>query len=206
MKKMHTAVFTVLFFLFTLVYTNDSIAQLSLAAGLNFGKLSDISFSDQKASFDTATGYHVGLTYEFSLILVTVRPGVFYRKFGDITIKGVDSNSDLDLTFIDVPIDILFRLGIIPIVKPFLLVGPVFSFPNASDSLLDDAFESFSTSLALGAGITIRLLGISLTPELRYEFGISRLVKDNFDFGGEPDLELDSDPPESFAVRLGVGF
>ncbi len=209
MRKMRTAAFAAQLFLLTFFVFDTAKAQLSFVVGANYGELSDISFGDETASFESATGYHLGLTYELRLILITIRPGIFYRQFGDIKLSGDDAGSELDdlnLTFIDVPIDVMLRLGIIPIVKPFLLVGPVFNFPSASESSFDDAFNSFATSLAVGAGITVRLLGISVTPELRYEFGISSLVDEHYDFGGGPELILDSDPPNSFIARLGIGF
>jgi len=45
----------------------ESHAQLGVAAGLNFDRLSDIDAGSRSATFDNATGYHVGVFYDLGL-------------------------------------------------------------------------------------------------------------------------------------------
>lgn len=193
--------------LFALLLPETGKAQITVFAGANFGNLSDINPDDDRTVFDTAIGYHAGFTYDLSLPLITVRPGVFYRKFGDIDFDegGPDLDlGDADLSFIDVPVDILLKIGATPVVKPYLLGGTVFSFAKNSNDAYDGVFEDVSISVAVGIGARIGLLGLSLTPELRYEFGVSDLVKDKIDFDGVPGIVTNTDPPASFAVRIGI--
>ena len=179
-------------------------AQFNIVAGMNFGQLSDLEVDNIEGSFESATGWHAGINYYLNLGIVGIRPGLMYRQFGDVTLKDfedLDVLQGAELTFIDVPIDVVFRLGIIPVVKPYILAGATFSFPSSGHEDLKDNLESYTTSAGAGLGITVSLLGVSVSPEVRYEFGVTKLLKEEVD--GDA---ISNDPPSSFIARVGIGF
>ncbi len=184
---------------------SQSFAQLGVAAGLNFDEFSDISGS-RKATFDNASGYHVGVFYDLSLAAVGLRIGAFYRDVGDVdvSLEGVDDAFALNM--IDVPVDIRFNFTSTPILKPYLLAGPVFSFPSSDDDDYQDALEDVSISGNVGAGLAFNLGSIRFYPEVRYAIGVSRFMKDSFSIGAV-DFETDEvQRQNSVMLRLGIGF
>jgi len=199
-----TVLVAALFSIFSLSIVQSSTAQFNMVAGLNYGQLSDLQVDDIDASFESASGWNVGVNYYLNLGIIGIRPGILYRQFGDVTLENFESFDILDkadLTFIDVPVDLVFRLGIIPVVKPYILAGAVFSFPSSSDEDLSEAIESNSISASAGLGVTIALFGVSVSPEVRYEFGVTKLLKEEVD-----GTVINNDPPSSVILRVGIGL
>ena len=183
----------------------SSFAQLGVAAGLNFDTMSDIS-GNREATFENATGYHVGLFYNIGMGPVGLRIGGFYRDISGLETDLAGASDAFDLTMIDVPIDLRFNLTATPLIRPYLLAGPVFSFPSSSDPEYDEALEQVSVSGNVGGGLAISVGAITLFPEIRYVIGVSRFMKDKFEIGG---FEFDSDEAQrqnSVMLRLGIGF
>ncbi len=179
--------------------------QLGIAAGLNYDELSDIS-GDREAAFDNASGYHVGVFYDLSLASVGLHVGAFYRDAGDVDVSISDVEDVFELTSWDIPVDIRFNLSATPVIRPYVMVGPVFSFPSSGADEYDNALEDVSISGNIGAGLELTLGSIRLYPEFRYSVGVSRFMKDKFSIGG---VEFDADEIQrqnSIMLRLGIGF
>lgn len=196
---------TYFIFLFLLWTPAASFGQLGLAAGLNFETMSDIS-GNREATFDNASGYHVGVFYNMGAGPVGLRIGAYYRDIADMELDTDGVVDAFDLTLIDVPLDLRFNLTATPFIRPYLLAGPVLSFPSSTDSDYDEALEKVSVSGNVGAGLAITVAGVTLFPEVRYAIGVSRFMKDKFQVGG---FEFDSDEAQrqnSVMVRLGIGF
>lgn len=183
----------------------QAAAQLGIAAGLNYDELSDIS-GNHEAAFDNTSGYHVGVFYDLSLASVGLRIGVFYRDVGDVDVSISGVEDVFDLTAWDIPVDIRFNLSATPFIRPYVLVGPVFTFPSSGVDEYDNALEYVSISGNIGAGLELSLGSIRLYPEFRYSVGVSRYMKDKFSIGG---VEFDADEIQrqnSVMLRLGIGF
>jgi len=207
-----SARWTLLVALLLALGTAPAQAQLGVTGGLNFESTDDIQDAglDREAAFDNSTGYHIGLVYNLGLGPVDIRPGFLYRKVGTYDFEGVvDDVSDpsFDVTAYEVPVDLRFTLLPTPVVSPYLLAGPQFTFVNGEDEF-DDATEDLSFSLNIGAGTDITLPGLPITlqPELRYEFGATKFIKDDFDIGGQEFSPEDSPRFSAFSVRLNVLF
>lgn len=193
--------------------TQEAHAQLGVAAGLNFENPGDVNIGGGvEGTFDNSTGYHIGLFYDLAVGPVAIRPGVFYRHAGDIdyTQEGgpdVELPDDFDLSLVEVPIDVRFRMAT-PVVKPYLLAGPVFSFPSSGDDRFDDGLESMYVSGSVGAGleVAVPVVGIRLFPEIRYAFGLNSFIKDDANFFGTDIEAEDSSKLNAFMIRLGVGL
>lgn len=178
-------------------------AQLGVAGGLNFDSMSDIeATTNNNATLDNATGYHLGLVYDLSLGPVSLRPGVFYRKMG--TYEFPDSR--YDVSAVEVPVDLRVTVLPLPVVKPYVLGGPNAFFPQ-SEGEFDDELEdvSYTFNVGVGADISVPGAGIMLQPELRYEFGATDYVNDDFSIGGA-DFEPSDRKVSSLALRLNVLF
>ena len=187
---------------------------LGFAGGLNFDQLSDIE-GNRTATFDNATGYHVGLFYTFNVGMLGIRPGVFYVDVGEFEIDFEDNRpctvvggcEDLfDLSLIEIPIDVRLRLNT-PVLTPYLLAGPTLRFANTSNEDLEDALKEFSVAAAIGAGLEIGPPGGNLRfyPEIRYNFGVDGVI-DDFTFLGA-EFEADEEQQlNSIMLRLGLTF
>lgn len=181
-------------------------AQFGLAIGLNFDDLGDIDARNTKTTFDQASGYHIGAFYNFNLGPLGLRPGIFYRDLGDVSVGGA-LTGDFDLQLIEIPIDVRYRIPT-PVFSPYILAGPVFSFPSSGEDDADDSLEDFLLTGNLGFGIefTVPGLGWKLFPEFRYAFGLSDLIKDEFSVAGRVFVADDAATLNTYMLRLGIGF
>ncbi len=203
MKQTYTLLTLILAIL--ILTPTQAQGQLGIAAGLNYDELSDIS-GNREAAFDNASGYHVGVFYDLSLATVGLRVGAFYRDAGDVDVSISDVDDTFALTSWDFPVDIRFNLSATPVIRPYVMVGPVFSFPSSGADEYDGALEDVSISGNIGAGLELSLGSIRLYPEFRYSIGVSRFMKDKFSIGG---VEFDADEIQrqnSVMLRLGIGF
>lgn len=183
---------------------------LGITAGLNFNALSDIEVNNRDATFDNASGWHLGLWFDLPLGPVSVRPGIRYMDAGSVfetddeDVFGVPGFGDFNVSLIEVPIDVRFRFGM-PLVAPYVMAGPVLRFPSGGDDD-DDRLESFSYAGSLGVGVELGLGGIRLFPELKYTFGISRFTKKDFEIGGTTIRPDDNGNLNTIMLSLGVGL
>lgn len=195
-----------------LLFIPTAQAQLGIAAGLNFDDIGDIDAGDREATFDNATGYHIGVFYDLAVGPLAVRPGLFYRDLGEVdaSVEGlVGVAQDFDVTLIEVPLDLRVRLAALPLIRPYALAGPVLSFASSDNESFDEALEDISVAANVGVGVEISLPigGLTLYPELRYAFGISRFVDEEaLTIGNATFTANDGSRLNTFMLRLGVGF
>lgn len=196
-------------FLFLLfLAASPARAQLGVAAGLNFDRITDIRINDKESTFDNATGYHIGLFYDIGAGPISIRPGVYYRDLSQIDASITGIAESFDVNMIEFPVDVIFRLAATPVVKPYLSVGPVVSFARTSDSDFEGAIEDFNVAANVGFGLSLSVpgLGLRLFPELRYAVGLSRFVKSDFELLGQTFRPDDTARMSTFMLRLGVGL
>lgn len=156
---------------------------LGIAAGLNFSSQSDIRTSSVHATFENATGYHVGLDYQIGLGPLALRPGVIYQRIGDYHFP---SGEKLTLSDVEIPVDVELRPLPLPVVRPYVLAGPVLTFPRGQGDLGNGVHGAALTGdVGIGLDISPPILGLHLMPELRYSKGLSDYLKKSFQVGGE---------------------
>jgi len=162
-------------------------AQLGVAGGINFESADDLEGGNSEAVLENQTGYHFGLVYDLNLGPASLRPGIMYRKIGTYTfdIGGVQiEDESFDLSAIEVPLDVRFGVLSTPAVSPYVLAGPMMTFIRTDDGF-EQVTEDYSFSLNVGVGAEIgKMSGIRVLPELRYEFGATKLFEDDFEIGG----------------------
>jgi len=186
-------------------------AQFGVAGGLNFESADDIETSTtDNATLDNSTGYHLGVVYELGLGPATLRPGVFYRRVGtfEFSQSALPGNENrFDVSAWQVPVDLRFTVLPTPLVSPYVLAGPMATFPRGEDDF-DDATEeiSYSFNIGLGANISLPATSLKIQPELRYEFGASKFIKDDFEIGDTSFSPQDTPRFNAFGLRVNVLF
>jgi hypothetical protein len=181
---------------------------LGFAAGANFDELSEIE-GDARASFDNATGFHVGVFYDVVLGPLAIRPGIVYVDVGEIDPQGDPGEEldELDLALVEVPVDLRLRLTT-PVLTPYLLGGPVVRFNAGDDEILGAEQRDVSVAGSLGVGVEVPVpgLGLRLFPELRYQFGLTGVTDDPVRVG-DVVFEPSEDPElNAFMLRVGLTF
>jgi len=209
MISRNSTFFALLFAALFLAGSRPAAAQLGVAAGLNFDSFQDVKFGSSSATYDNATGYHAGVFYDIGAGIAAIRIGAFYRDLGELalTVDGGGREYFFDLNLIEIPVDLRFNLTTTPAIKPYLLVGPVFSFPNTGDDRFTDELKTASVTGTVGAGIAINAGGLKLYPEVRYGIGVSRFWEDTLDLGDG--FTISSEDPQrmnTVMLRLGLGF
>lgn len=175
---------------------------LGISAGGNFNQLDDIDIGDSQATFDNSTGYHLGVFLELGGGPLSLRPGVFYHKFGEYELPG---GTEIDLAAIEVPVDIRLALASGGPLRPYILGAPVLTFPRTDE--FDEAVEDITLTADIGAGLELNLGGLRLLPELRYGIGLTDYLSDSFTIGDVTITPADSDRRASkVMLRLSVMF
>jgi hypothetical protein len=207
----HVVSSTLLALVFLGVSALPAQAQFGIAGGANFDSVSDIrsiQSENGQGVDENATGYHIGAVYDLSLGPVSIRPGLFYRKIGSYDFSNTDVEVDnVDLTAFEVPVDLRVTLLPTPLVSPYLVGGPNAFLPQSSNDALDDDLQdiSFTFNIGVGANVSVPGVGLTLQPELRYEFGASDYISDDFDVGGTSFSPSDRSL-SAYALRLNVLF
>ena len=208
---LRTAVLAVASVAVSTVAIKPAHAQLGVAIGLNFDSISDIDTGDREATFDNATGYHLGIFYDLSAGPLAIRPGLFYRQVQNVKVDILEAGSRItesfDLNLIEVPVDLRLRMAL-PLLKPYVLAGPVFGFSSTGDDDFKDALQELTVAANIGIGVEVSLPGFTpvLYPELRYSFGVSRFMKEELSIG---DFTFEADDAQrlnTFMLRLGIRF
>ena len=189
-----------------------SNAQIGVVGGLNFESLDDLDAGEASANFESSTGYHVGLAFNRDFAVLGLRLSGIYRRVGEYEFAGEQGGSEsFSLSTIEVPLDLKYRLSL-PLVTPYAMAGPQVSFPigDGSGELGDDFednLEDVNLSGNVGAGVEFNLAGVRLTPELRYEFGVTSIFGDDFEIPGtENSIDVNDPKLSAFSIRLHVFF
>jgi hypothetical protein len=164
-------------------------AQFGVAGGLNYESADDLANGGADATLQNRTGYHFGVVYDIDAGAVNIRPGLIYRRVGtyEFEVGEVDvATESFNLSAIEAPLDLRFRLMNTPYLRPYILTGPMFTLPRGEDEF-GEAVRDLSLSLNVGVGAEIAGgdEGIRLHPELRYEFGATKFITEDFEIDGQ---------------------
>ena len=186
------------------------ISQFGFTAGLNFDRLTDVSFNNVDANFDSKTGYHIEVWVDLSLLgVLTVRPGLRYIDAGKLFegLSEIDERAvdDFDITLVEIPVLIHFGFPV-PVIKPYVLAGPVLRFPVGVDNTIDNDLNSLTLAGELGFGVAVPFAGLTLYPEIAFTFGLSSFTNDEIIIGFATFSTDDSQHLNTAMLRLGVGF
>lgn len=206
-RARRTCTLSLLVLAITFIGVTEARAQFGATFGANFDRLSDVG-GGIDATFESASGFHIGVFYDLPLGPVAVRPGFYYMDIGGLDAREEDGSliGSFDMTMIEVPIDMRIRM-MTPFIKPYGTLGPVLRFARADDDRFDDALNNVTIAANVGLGLEIGAPGaqVRLFPEVRYSFGISRITESvtllGHGLSAEQDLRLNT-----FMLRLGIAF
>lgn len=187
-------------------------AQFGVAGGLNFESAEDIDTStDDNATLENSTGYHIGIVYELGLGPATIRPGFFYRRVGEFEFSE-ESLPDIDdprfnVSAWQIPVDLRLTVLPTPVVSPYVLAGPMVTLPRGEDEFEDATEEvSYSLNVGIGANISLPATSLKIQPELRYEFGATKFIKDDFEIGDTTFSPQEEPRFNALGLRLNLVF
>lgn len=184
--------------------------QLGVAGGLNFESADDLGNGGADATLENRTGYHFGLVYDLDVGAINIRPGLIYRRVGtyEFEVGDVDvATESFDVSAIEAPLDVRFPVLSTPYLGPYVLAGPMLTLPRGEDDF-GEAVNDLSFSFNVGFGVRIGGAdgGLQFLPELRYEFGATKFIEDDFEIAGQ-EFSPQSDPRFSaLSLRLHVLF
>lgn len=183
-------------------------SQFGVAGGLNFESADDIDLPTEDATLGNSRGYHVGVIADFDLGPSSIRPGIFYRRVGTYSFAGdAFDDGEFDLTAYELPVDFRFDILATPSVRPYVLAGPMATFPQGEDDF-DDATEDVTFSLNVGAGLTFgsETGAVRVQPEVRYEVLGTQFIQEDFEIAGQEFEPEDRPRFTSLSLRLNVLF
>jgi len=177
---------------------------LGVGAGLNFNQLDDIAVGSGFATYDNSTGYHVGLFLDLGGGPLSFRPGIFYHQLGRYNFPA---GEQIDLSAIEVPLDVRLSLATGGMLRPYVLGAPVLTFPRTD--AFEDAVKDMTLTADLGVGFELGAPGTGLRfmPELRYSIGVTDYLSEDFQIGDVTVTPADADRRFSrIMLRLNVMF
>ncbi len=161
---------------------------------IRFGVKGGGNFADQSISYNGNdlnpsgyTSFHAGILSEVRIPIIGlgVQAEVLYSQKGsNYTVSGFDIKNRFD--YIDIPIYVRWTLGIIPIIKPYIGIGPYFSFPvnievNGADNSTEWVSEDFDRSdFGFGATLGAEIFN-KLQVSLCYQLGTKNLYNGPYD-------------------------
>ncbi len=187
------------------------INQFGFAAGLNFDRLTDVSFNNVETNFDSKTGWHAEVWIDLPVLgVLTLRPGLRYMDAGQLFEGGLsgvvlDVEDDFDINLMELPILVHFGFPV-PIIKPYIIAGPVLRIPVNVDNTIDGDLKSLTLAGELGFGLAIPFAGSTLYPEIAFTFGLSSFINDEIIIGFATFSTNDSQRLNTAMLRLGIGF
>ena len=186
------------------LFPSPAAAQVGLLAGYNRDKLGDFLPSSGFDFTDLTTGYHVGVFVNLNLAAFGIRPALVYHRMPGLVAETGGDRTEFDINLLEIPVDVRLRVPL-PRITPYVLAGPVLSFPSSSVDGVDDLLTTRPLRVDVGVGLELDL-GIVLWPEIRYGFGITSLMRSDVPVGSTV-LRGDGEPRlNTFTLRLGVSF
>jgi hypothetical protein len=179
-------------------------AQSGILAGYNRDTLAEFLPENGFDLTDTADGYHVGVFLNFNLATFSIRPAVVYHRMPELVAMAGEERVRFDIDLVEIPLDFRIRLPL-PAVQPYVLGGPVLTFPSSTFSGVDDLLTARPVRAEFGVGVELDL-GFRLWPEVRYGFGTGALMGPGVAVGSGV-LRGDGEPRhDTLTLRLGISF
>ena len=179
-------------------------AQIGILAGYNRDTLAEFLPENGFDLTDITDGYHVGVFLNVNLATFSVRPALIYHRMPELVAMAGDERVRFDIDLLEIPLDFRIRLPL-PAVQPYVLGGPVLTFPSSTFSGVDDLLAARPVRAEFGVGLELDV-GFRLWPEVRYGFGIGSLMESDVAVGSQV-LRGDGEPRhDALTLRLGISF
>ncbi len=179
-------------------------AQIGVVGGYNRDSIEEFVPADGFDFTDRTDGFHIGIFFNVNLGLLGVRPAIIYHRVSDLTATVGTDRTQFDIELVEIPLDLRLRLPI-PVFRPYLLAGPVFSFPSTAATGVNRLLNSRPIRVEFGAGLELNL-GFKLWPEIRYGRGLDPLMASEIPLGEATLLGQGQPRLDTITFRLGVSF
>ncbi len=168
--------------------------QFGVKAGLNISKL---SFDEDVIESENQTGYFIGPTVEltlpmglgFNVAALYDRQGIKLKdalKTGDEAVSRSET-----LNFVDVPVNVVYNLGLGKTLGIYLATGPQFSFNVGDRDIFKETYKLKSSTLSwnVGAGVKVAKhvqvgynynIALGKTVEEAQDAGVGKVLKDEY--------------------------
>lgn len=157
-------------------------------AGLNFNKMQDIKIDNLEQSWNSQTGFHVGIggQYRIPLVGLSFQPEILYSRIRTDIIGEVGQDSyGFRMDYIDIPLNVQWGINIL-FLRPYVFAAPYIRYAVSKGDLLEHVewqdLNRLDYGLSLGAGLEIWKLQVSG----KYSWSFGQLAP-----GGS--LHIDSD-------------
>ena len=182
----------------------DAEAQIGILAGYNRDTLAEFLPENGFDLTELTDGYHVGVFLNFNLATFSIRPAIVYHRMPELVAMAGEERVRFDIDLVEIPLDFRIRLPL-PAVQPYVLGGPVLTFPSSTFSGVDDLLTARPVRAEFGVGVELDL-GFRLWPEVRYGFGLGSLMGSDVAVGSRV-LQGEGEPRhDSLTLRLGISF
>ncbi|MDO4460990.1 MAG: porin family protein [Bacteroidia bacterium] len=180
---------------------------LSVDAQLKFGVKGGLNVSKIRVSEgevpDSKAGFHAGVMLDIALTKrIYFNPQLLYTQRGfsleGLEIEGLSGSKGVEakvtLNYLQLPLDLNYRLGITDIITVDGIVGPYLAMGLSSKTTAefdgheitssenyfsaDDGYKRFDCGLRLGVGAH---LGSHITASVVYDLGMTNLLKETYD-------------------------
>lgn len=156
--------------------------RFGLKAGLNLNSLHLSNLSDNLTK-DNGCGFTGGVMAEFQVPVVGIcfDASLMYTHMtaktdvieNDANGNVVDDNISPSKNFLEIPINLKYKIGIIPAVQPYIFTGPSFAFKLGGD---ENVFKTRTFQTAWNIGVGVELLK-HLQIGGSYGFGMNNILK-----------------------------
>ncbi|MBG6236379.1 hypothetical protein IWX76_002960 [Pedobacter sp. CAN_A7] len=154
--------------------------QFGVKAGANLTKFQ----TENTFSSDNRAGYFAGVWTRLGAAGIHLQPELYLTGKNTTLVSSTGEENEVKFTSLDVPVLIGTKFGAAG-VGLRINTGPVFSFilddeqkfGQAASDVFDGDFKGQNMSWQFGAGLDFGSLGI----DLRYEKGLSKVNKSNYD-------------------------
>lgn len=207
-----TSYLTLLLLIVAALVAVPARAQVGIGGGLDFNRLDAIDATNASATFESSTGYHIGVFLDATFGPLAVRPGIFYHDVGQYEFRdlgdGVDPDETvrIDLSSVQIPVDLRLRLLPGSIGGPYLLAAPVLAFPRSEDDFGGTRNFNLTADIGVGLEVDIDRIGMALMPEFRYGIGTSSFLEDSFEVAGTTVQPQDDPRLDSIMLRMNIKF
>ena len=157
-------------------------------AGLNFNKMQDIKIDNLEQSWNSQTGFHVGIggQYRIPLVGLSFQPEILYSRIRTDIIGEVGQDSyGFRMDYIEIPLNVQWGINIL-FLRPYVFAAPYIRYAVSKGDLLEHVewqdLNRLDYGLSLGAGLEIWKLQVSG----KYSWSFGQLAP-----GGS--LHIDSD-------------
>jgi len=160
-------------------------AGVGLKAGYSSSQFALSSGGEIPFDWGPLSSFTGGIYFSLGLGFISVQPEILYTRMGGRFAVDADS-LEFRLDYVQVPV--LLKLNIIPAgpIRPFIYGGAyggylvkatgVMVVDGVTDSEdIKDSFQEFDYGVLGGVGLTFKLVGIALTIEGRYNYGLQNL-------------------------------